>query len=295
MVDNNDMKVGVIGLGSMGSALADALLNQGSNLLVWNRTSQKCARFVDAGATVAASAADAALESDVLIVCLTDHAASMEILNSSLVANHMAGKVLILLSTMSGDESLITAEWADEQNISYLDGSILGYPDNVRNQECMIVYSGPREAFESCSAVLNALGGMPRLVGEKAGISPLFDKAIYSVSYAHWIGLFHGAAMCEAVGAPLDVYIEATTKYWDWSTQDAIFLDMIKKRDYSLVDATIEIHSAAYSHVLPLSEKLGINTKLPKTISDCFQSALNQGYKDSELPALFEVLGKRDA
>ena len=99
--------------------------------------------------------------------------------------------------------------------------------------------------------------------------------------------------MCEAVGAPIDVYIEATTKYWDWSIQDAIFLDMIKKRDYSLVDATLEIHAAAYSHVLPLSEKLGINTELPKVISDNFESALNQGYKDSELSALFEVLSKR--
>ena len=59
------------------------------------------------------------------------------------------------------------------------------------------------------------------------------------------------------------------------------------------VDATLEIHAAAYSHVLPLSEKLGINTELPKVISDSFESALNQGYKDSELSALFEVLSKR--
>ena len=70
---------------------------------------------------------------------------------------------------------------------------------------------------------------------------------------------------------------------------------MIKKRDYSGVDATLEVHAAAYSHVLPLSDKLGISTKLPKVISDCFESALNQGYKDKELAALFEVLGKTDS
>ena len=288
------MNVGIVGLGLMGSALADALLSKNYNVGVWNRSIEKCKKFAEAGAEVADSVAVAATKYDVLIVCLSDYKTSMEVLDRDPVADQMAGKVLILLSTMSGEESLTTAQWADERNIAYLDGSILGSPDKVRKQDCMIVYSGPRKVFESCKGVLNALGGKPRLVGEKAGISPLFDKACYSAAYAHWIGLLHGAAMCEAIGAPLEVYIESIISDRDWSIKDTIFLDMIKSRDFSLGDATLETHAAAYNHVLPLSKKLGVSTKLPAVISGYFESALNQGYKDKELAAIFEVFSKND-
>ena len=115
------MNVGIVGLGLMGSALADALLSKNYNVGVWNRSIEKCKRFAEAGAEVADSVAVAATKYDVLIVCLSDYKTSMEVLDRDPVADQMAGKVLILLSTMSGEESLTTAQWADERNIAYLD------------------------------------------------------------------------------------------------------------------------------------------------------------------------------
>ena len=292
MSDKSDNKVGVIGLGLMGSALADALLDRNRNPVVWNRSPQKCDRYADTAATIADSAASAARESDVLVVCLSDYQASMEVLSSDSVGHYLSGKVIVLLSTMSVDESLSAAQWADTNGIGYLDGSIMGYPDDVRNQACMIVYSGPKALFESCMTELNAMSGLARHLGEKAGMAPQFDKAVYSAYYAHCLGLCHGAAMCEAMGAPLEVYIESFTDQCDWPSHDSRFLDMIKQRDYSSVEATMKVHSAAFSHVLPLSEKLGVNPGLPKVIAESFEMALNQGYEDDELPALFEILGK---
>jgi 3-hydroxyisobutyrate dehydrogenase-like beta-hydroxyacid dehydrogenase len=166
----------------------------------------------------------------------------------------------------------------------------LGYPDDIRNQECMIAYSGPKALFESCVTELNAMGGKARHIGENAGTAPLFDKAVYSFYYAHCLGLCHGAAMCEAMGAPLEVYLESLAI--DWERHDSKILEMIRKRDYTAVEATMQVHAAAFSHVLPLSEKLGIDPALPKVISDCFETADKKGYGNSELPALFEILGK---
>jgi 3-hydroxyisobutyrate dehydrogenase-like beta-hydroxyacid dehydrogenase len=289
MVDPAARKIAVIGLGLMGSALADALSSQGLDLVVWNRSSSKCERYADAGITVAQSAASAASEVDLLVVCLSDYQVSMDVLGADSVASSLAGKVLVLLSTMSADESLRTAEWAATHNIGYLDGSILGSPYDVRNQECRIVYSGPKTLFESCITELDAMGGKARHIGEKVGTALLFDKAVYSFYYAHCLGLCHGAAMCEAMGAPLDVYLESLT--YDWERHDSKILEMIRKRDYTALEATMQVHAAAFSHVLPLSEKLGIDPSLPKVISDSFARAEKQGYKDSELPALFEILG----
>jgi 3-hydroxyisobutyrate dehydrogenase-like beta-hydroxyacid dehydrogenase len=291
---DSEWVIGIAGLGLMGSALADTLMAQGFELRVWNRSPDKCARFADAGIGVGDTVKSIASDCDLLVVCLTDHAASMQVLQSASVAQRLAGKTLVLLSTMSADESSTTAAWAEENGIHYLDGAILGYPNNVRDKACMIVYSGPRAVFEACESVLEAMGGMPRLVGDRAGVAACFDKAIYSTYYAHTLGLIHGAAMCEAAGAPLEIFIEATTGYWEWSSEDAYLLNRIIKRDYTEQEAPLDLHAAAYAMIPPLCERLGVNAELPRAISEVFETALSRGHGGSDLPALFKVLGKAD-
>jgi 3-hydroxyisobutyrate dehydrogenase-like beta-hydroxyacid dehydrogenase len=76
MRTHENTRVGIIGLGNMGRALADALLASGFQVTVWNRTAGKADLLEQAGASVAASPAEAAERSDVLVVCLLDHAAT---------------------------------------------------------------------------------------------------------------------------------------------------------------------------------------------------------------------------
>ena len=89
-------------------------------------------------------------------------------------------------------------------------------------------------------------------------------------------------------------FIEATTEYWDWSSEDAIVLNRIVKRDYAVQEAPLELHAAAHAMIPLLCERLGVSGKLPRAISDYFESALSRGHGGSELPVLFEVLGKTE-
>lgn len=291
---SSDATVGVIGLGLMGSALADVLMTQGFDLRVWNRSREKCERFAASGVPVGDSAEMVANECGVLVVCLTDHAASMDVLQSGTLAKKLEGKTLVLLTTMTAEDSLITAAWAAEHGIHYLDGAILAYPREVRDMACMIVYSGPRVVFDACKPVLDAMGGMPRLVGTEAGIALRFASAIYTVYYAHAVGLIQGAAMCSAAGVPLDVFIEQTTTNWDWSEDDAYLLDRIAKRNYAVQEAALEVHAAGFGTNPPLCDQLGVSSELPRVIAGLLDEAVRRGHADDELPALFEVLSKPD-
>ena len=236
-------KVGAVGLGPMGSALADGLLAHHFDLTVWNRSADKAARFAEQGVSVADSVEDLASASEVIVVCLIDHAVSMEMLGTGSVAQSMQGKTLILLSTLTAEESMASAEWARKNGIAYLDGAILGYPANIRDQACMVAYSGQKSVFDSCITILNAMGAMPRHVGDRPGTSSCFGLAIYSTYYAHMTGLLHGAAICKAAGAPLEVFVENMTAYWDWAAEDAPFLQRVIDRDYSQTDASLEGHA----------------------------------------------------
>lgn len=80
------MNVSVIGMGNMGSALADALLAANHSVTVWNRSAKKCAAAVAAGAVRA---------SDLIIFCLSDSEAVSALLSSRATAEGLLGRTVL--------------------------------------------------------------------------------------------------------------------------------------------------------------------------------------------------------
>ena len=69
------MRIAIIGLGRMGRALADRLLDDSHEVSVWNRTPGRAAELQERGARVLGSADDVHEESDAVLLCLADAAA----------------------------------------------------------------------------------------------------------------------------------------------------------------------------------------------------------------------------
>jgi 3-hydroxyisobutyrate dehydrogenase len=113
-----------VGLGLMGGPMALRLVRAGHQLRVWNRTSAKCATAVEAGATLAASAAEAAQGADVVFMCLADtRAVEAAVFGpAGIVEGIGAGAVLVDFSSMAPDatrafaarlKAARGAEWVD--------------------------------------------------------------------------------------------------------------------------------------------------------------------------------------
>jgi 3-hydroxyisobutyrate dehydrogenase-like beta-hydroxyacid dehydrogenase len=286
MTESKD--VCVIGLGNMGSALAEALLANDQSVTVWNRTPSKCDALATAGAAVAASVPEGAAAAQVIVVCVTDHQAGMSLLQADNVASALRGKLLVQLSTVTAEESRELGRWAEENGIAYLDGSILAYPAGIRSNEGTIVYSGPKSIFDANKGVLASLGGKPQLVGETIGGAPTFDKTIYAFHYASMLAFFHGAAICHAAGFPIETYVEQVASH---GPETKIrFGEMIAKRSYDNPVCALEVEAAAYDHVVRLSEELGIDVAYPKMVAGYFKRAIADGHGQHDLAATFEVL-----
>ncbi|MEX2649495.1 MAG: NAD(P)-binding domain-containing protein [Alphaproteobacteria bacterium] len=114
---NTAPRVGVIGLGNMGSALADALIARGFDVTVWNRTPARTERFAKASVKVAHTVAEAAGAVDCLVMCLLDHAATMASVATDGVATALRGKALIQLTTMTPVQSMEIGRWAVEKGV----------------------------------------------------------------------------------------------------------------------------------------------------------------------------------
>ena len=289
MKHNGTQRVAVLGLGKMGSALARALLNESHSVSVWNRTAAKAADLVASGATLAGSPAEAATEADTVILCVTDHAASLELLAAKGWDDVPAGRTVVQVSTVTPDESRALADRLGAGGQAYLEGSILGYPQMIDDGRCTIVYSGSRRTFEEVRGVLKALGGNPKHLGEAVGSATSFDKTLYAFAYGSFTGYIHGAAMCHALGIPLETYVEEIDSYPIMSMLRNAG-DKIIKRDYPGDEATLEIEAAAYQHVVVTSEALGIDTALAKLIEGYFKRSMANGHGEEDLAAMFETM-----
>jgi 3-hydroxyisobutyrate dehydrogenase-like beta-hydroxyacid dehydrogenase len=293
---NTGTQVAIIGLGNMGSALAEALISAGYGVTVWSRTAGKCAALVEKGASAAGSVAEAAAAAEVVIVCITDHAATEQIIHDADVGRALHNKLLVQLSTISADQSRETAAWAGASGCTYLEGSILGLPSDVTGGSATIVYAGPREAFDDNRGILLALGGDLQYVSEAVGAAVTFDKVIYAFAYGVMHAFVQGAAMAHAKGVPIETYtgtVAARLPNFVWKLK--LYGDMIARRNYDDVQCTIEVHAAAFAETLAMCRDLGVGEALPAAVMGNFERAIDAGYGQQDIPALFEVLMNESA
>ena len=114
--------VGFIGLGRMGTSIANNILKSGFNLVVYNRTSEKSRALVEAGAISASSPKEAAAKSDVLLTSLRDDRALLDVVSGEegILSGLQPNRIHIGTSTISPSLSTRLAEMHYSQGCSYL-------------------------------------------------------------------------------------------------------------------------------------------------------------------------------
>ncbi len=286
-------QVCVIGLGNMGSALAEALLANGHRVTVWNRTSTKCEALAGLGAEVAKTPAEAVRVSDTVVMCVLDDEASREVLSSDGMDAAVEGKTLIQLTTIEPAESRALEAWARDRRARYLDGAILAYPSDVREGTGKIVYSGSKDVFDGRQHVLGSLGGKPIFVSEQAGLAPMTGNIVFARYYGITFAFLHAAAMAKAAEIPLQVFRELTggDEEWMWwgRTTDR-FLDKIERGHYATTEATLDLDLHGYNVFVRMCRDLGVEPALHEMIEDVLSRAVAEGRGDQEIAAIFEVL-----
>ncbi len=283
-------RVSVIGLGLMGAALAEALLNAGHEVTVWNRSAEKADALTSKGARAAGSAAEALAASEITIICVSDHAATMEILGTVAAGDSMDGRLLVQLSTMSADDSRELARWAEARGFAYLEGSIFGLPADITGGSAMIVYSGPRQVFDANETLLRALGDA-NFLSDEVGAAVSFDKVYYAWVYGMFHAFIQGAAMAHAKGFSIGAYTGTIlARRSALPGQLKLFGDMIGARNHDDVQCRLDVHAAAFADTLAMCRETGVDDALPAAVMHNFERAIAAGNGDKEIMAIFEVL-----
>ena len=152
--------VAILGLGIMGSGMANRLLSENFPLAVYNRNREKCVPFASAGAFVADSPREAASRSQIILSMVADDVASREIWlgeEGALNGAH-AGSLLIESSTLSGEWIQELGTKAAEHGCRFLDAPVTGTKPHAASGELVFLVGGSAEALDAARPVFSVLG-----------------------------------------------------------------------------------------------------------------------------------------
>ncbi|WP_437673182.1 NAD(P)-dependent oxidoreductase [Sorangium sp. So ce131] len=283
--------VSILGLGSMGTALARALLQRGARVTTWNRTRSKAEPLAAEGAALASSAAHAAQASAVVVVCVTDYPSTYRALEAPEAAAALAGKVLVQLSTGTPQEARDAEAWARQHGADYLDGAILATPSQIGRPESTILASGSETAFRKGKPLLESMAGTVTYLGGKVGAASAVDLAFLSHLFAGLVGFYHGARICEAEGLRVAdlgaMFAGVAPAIGGMIKHDA---DSIQAGTYESSEATLELCAKALDLLLRQSREAGLDPALPAFASALFRKGVAAGYGNEGPSALMKVL-----
>jgi len=192
-------RVGVVGLGHMGHAFAANLVQDGYQVLAYDRDPQRAAALT--GARAAAELADLA-SCEVVLTSLSDDDALAAVALSAggLVDVLTPGAVHISTSTVSpGISRRVAAEHTRRQQ-GYVAAPMLGNPDFARERKLFVLAGGPHAALESVGPLLQRLGRRLFVIGEDPGRANLMKLGANTLTATTLEGMGEVLALLEKGG-----------------------------------------------------------------------------------------------
>jgi 3-hydroxyisobutyrate dehydrogenase-like beta-hydroxyacid dehydrogenase len=207
------MKLGFLGLGNMGQAMAGTLLRAGHSVAVWNRTEGKTEQLKSLeGARVATSPADAARNADVVLSILADDRAVLSVALGEgreaepepLIGGLGQGAIHMSMSTISPALSKALAEAHGARAQRYVAAPVLGRPEAAEHGQLVLLVAGPDEAIEACAPLLLALGRRTHRLGfhpERANVVKLACNFVLAAQFEVF-GEAYALAEAHGIAAP---------------------------------------------------------------------------------------------
>jgi 3-hydroxyisobutyrate dehydrogenase-like beta-hydroxyacid dehydrogenase len=266
--------VSVLGLGRMGSALATALVDEGYDVTVWNRTPKALP-----GAKSVATPEEAS-EADVVVTCLSTYDVQQPLLTKKI-------KTLVNLTSGTPEQARVTARWAQDNGVNYVDGVIMAVPQQIGTAHARILYSGREEHH-----VLEAFG-QPVYLGEDAGLAALYDLALLGIMWSAFGGFLQAQALVQTAGITPGQFTPLAT---DWLATVNTFLpemgEQTRSGNYETDVSALDINVDGLKLLAAASEEQGLDATVPQALHDLFERAQRNGHGTHSIASVIEEIRK---
>jgi 3-hydroxyisobutyrate dehydrogenase len=285
------MKIGISGLGLMGSGIAKRLISSGYLVSVYNRTHSKSEQFSNKAA-VALSSRELAEDCDLLITVVTDFDAVKDILfgTRGVIESGNYNLVVADASTISPSQSQDCAQRLRSSGIEMLSIPVMGGPAAAEAGELIPIVSGNRQAFENVRQAIEKLGRI-FYVGERDGSANTIKLALNLNIALIASALSEGITLVRRAGIDPSIFIEIlNSTYFKTGLSEKKGPKMVKS-DFS---PTFHLKNMLKDLELATTTAQGNGITLPQTAlaQQIFRAANNMGFSDQDYTSICAFLTK---
>ncbi|QDY77954.1 NAD(P)-dependent oxidoreductase [Streptomyces qinzhouensis] len=281
--------VTVIGLGPMGAAMAEALLAEGHEVTVWNRTPARAEPLVAKGARLAESVAAALGANELVILSLTDYDAMDALLKP--VAGALAGRTVVNLSSDTPERTREGARWVTAAGAEFLAGGVTTPPSGIGDPEnTYTFYSGPRDAFDRRRSTLEVLTRAD-YQGEDPGRAALMYQIGMTMFWTSMLSYWQAIALADAHGLKAaDVLSHARETFASLDMFTSFYAERVDADHHEGDVDRLSMGTASVEHVLHTMRDAGVDPTLPQAVVDLFRRGMAAGHGNDSFSSLLGLV-----
>lgn len=284
-------RIGFIGLGIMGRAMAMNLFRAGFRVAVYNRTRRHTTEFADLGCQVAATPRALAKLADVIITMVSDTAAMDAVLEGpeGVLSAFLGGNTLINMSTLSPDYTAALAKKCFTAGVNFLDCPVSGSKPLAEKGELAILAGGKKEVVEKLTPVLKAMGGTVIYAGLPPAGTALKLCANLVVAQLT-TGLAEAAALAEAQKVDPELLFDtlAANPALDCGYFRMKKNNILKKEFPPAFPLKHMLKDARF--MLAEAKKAGLKLPVTAAVEKLMGKSYNCGYGDQDLSVVLRTL-----
>jgi 3-hydroxyisobutyrate dehydrogenase-like beta-hydroxyacid dehydrogenase len=286
-------KIGLVGLGLAGTAIAERLLAGDFEIVGFDIDSARCKHFKQLGGKTASSSAEVAQQVGRVVLSLPDTNIVKQVVEgpAGILEAKTPPKYIIDTTTGDPEETIALAQRLSERQIHFLDATISGSSRQVRDKEAVFMIGGENAAFETCMDIFQTLTEKVFYLGP-SGNGSKAKLASNLILGLNRVALAEGLVFASKLGLEPETFLEllkATPAY------SAVMDTKGKKMltDDFTVESRIRQHHKDVSLILKYAEKAGQELPLSKVHLDALEKAIEAGDGDLDNAAIIREIERR--
>jgi 3-hydroxyisobutyrate dehydrogenase len=279
-------RIGFLGLGTKGAAMAANLVRAGYPLTVWNRTPGRAAELSKLGAKEGDHPAAVAAVSDVVAICVSDSPDVEAVLfgEHGVAEGIKAGSLVIDCSTISPAVTWQAAQRLAKQDVDLVDAPVSGGSEGAQKATLTIFVGGEPAAFERARPILEVLGKTVTHVGPSGSGQAV--KAVNQVILAGtYLGVAEGIVLAMKSGLDVEQVVEAlgggAAQSWVLANRSGRMI----ANDYPLGFKT-SLHRKDLGIALALAAEVGATLPVAALCAQLETGLVTQGHGDDDMSAV---------
>ena len=285
-------KIGIIGLGMLGNAVALHLLDSGFEVTVFNRTKEKTTQAREKGAKVVTSPKEIAENSELIITVVKDAAAVKEISfeKDGIIEGKHEKLIVADMSTIDPTESKNISRKFQEHNIHKLDIPVMGGPNVAISGNLVMMVSGNKESFDHCKNVFEKIANKVFFLGE-SGVAHSVKLAMNLQITMLALALSEGIILMKKANVDPKIFLEILNSTY-------FKTGMSEKKAFKMVDSkydatfTLSNLKKDISTITSAAESLGIELPMIKKAEQVYENAVKEGFGEIDYTGIIEYIKK---